>query len=264
MALLPILMTASVSTRGMQGACFSDQEREQMYINTLLYYVKNILTDKRQRIVFAENSGWDIKNIQNQLPEDILQQIEFLSIDPSEFDISKGKGFNEMLLIRHSINQSKFIQNAKAFFKVTGRYPIYNLKKFVKQASRAIYFDGVELFGDMKDHNLYDWLGLGWNGHSFECRLFGCTNNYYINEIAPNYVNCNDYNGNLMEDELFKIMKKTNRKVHLRFRQEPHLGGLEGSTSQAVSFSKNQDSFKGKIKRFIGNTVRVVLPWFWF
>lgn len=32
---LPLLMTASVSTRGMIGACFTDEEREKMYCETL-------------------------------------------------------------------------------------------------------------------------------------------------------------------------------------------------------------------------------------
>ena len=37
--MLPLLMTASVSTKGMKGACFSDTEREQMYLNALSFYI---------------------------------------------------------------------------------------------------------------------------------------------------------------------------------------------------------------------------------
>ena len=40
---LPILMTASVSTRGMIGADFSDAEREKMYLETLAYYIKEFI-----------------------------------------------------------------------------------------------------------------------------------------------------------------------------------------------------------------------------
>lgn len=32
----------------------------------------------------------------------------------------------------------------------------------------------------------------------------------------------------------------------------------------AISFSKEQDSFKGKIKRFVGNLIRYTMPWFKF
>ena len=42
MEFLPILMTASVSTHGMKGACFSDEERYAMYPSTLIRYISII------------------------------------------------------------------------------------------------------------------------------------------------------------------------------------------------------------------------------
>ena len=57
--LIPLLMTASVSTRGMKGACFSDEQREQMYLETLRYYLETLPED--QPIVFADNSGWGLE-----------------------------------------------------------------------------------------------------------------------------------------------------------------------------------------------------------
>lgn len=38
---IPLLMTASVSTRNMKGACFSDTEREKMYLETILFIHRN-------------------------------------------------------------------------------------------------------------------------------------------------------------------------------------------------------------------------------
>ena len=43
---LPLLLTASISARGMKGACFSDEEREAMYLAALKWYL--------------ENSGWNL------------------------------------------------------------------------------------------------------------------------------------------------------------------------------------------------------------
>jgi hypothetical protein len=40
---LPLLMTASVSTRGMVGACFTDEEREKMYRESLMIYEKMLI-----------------------------------------------------------------------------------------------------------------------------------------------------------------------------------------------------------------------------
>ena len=66
---LPVLMTASISTRGMKGACFTDMEREDMYAEALSYYIQHLLShDTSQRIVFAENSGWDLRSLKQKLP----------------------------------------------------------------------------------------------------------------------------------------------------------------------------------------------------
>ena len=56
--MLPILLTASVETRGMKGAKFSAREREKMYVDTLNYYISDLSKRKGDFIlVFAENSG---------------------------------------------------------------------------------------------------------------------------------------------------------------------------------------------------------------
>lgn len=209
---LPILMTASVSTRGMKGACFTDAEREDMYVGALAYYAASILPKySEQRLVFAENSGWDLDALALKLKEKLNgydeNRIEFIALQPEDFDISRGKGYNEMLLISKAAEQSKFISKSRGFFKVTGRYPVYNLDYFVSTASKRIYEKGYDMYCDIKDHKLYDWLRLGWNGHSFECRLFGITTAYWNKQFAKHYTDCNDYKGQLMEGVMFTTVK---------------------------------------------------------
>lgn len=270
---LPVLMTASISTRGMKGACFTDMEREDMYAEALSYYIQHLLShDTSQRIVFAENSGWDLRSLKQKLPTYDKSRIEFISLNPEYFDISKGKGYNELLLINKAIELSDFIQETGAFFKVTGRYPIFNLAYFIKKASDAILNRGIKLYADMKDHNLYEYLQLGWCGKSFECRLFGVDNEYYNMNIAPLFTKCNDYQpiihqggGKLLEAVLYDFVKANPSKdIILRFKREPHFGGIEGSDINAISFSKNQDSLKGNMKRAVGNCIRIFLPFFKF
>lgn len=71
MKYLPILMTASVSTRGMKGACFSDEERYGMYLGALRYYVDKFFIKPGAvndiKIVFADNSGWDLMSFRDDL-----------------------------------------------------------------------------------------------------------------------------------------------------------------------------------------------------
>ena len=262
---IPLLMTASVSTRGMIGACFSDEEREMMYISALSFYIDQLLSkNEKYSIVFADNSGWDLSRIIARLPVFDKKRIEFISLPPDAFDISKGKGYNELLLINKAIEKSELIKNSGCFFKVTGRYPIYNIRHFIEKADKFINRQDGDLYADIKDHKLYDWLHLGWNGHSYDCRLFGVKVDYYNKHIAPLYVKCNDYNGNLLEGVLFDFVKHNKGKMSLRFDIEPHFGGVEGSNIAAVSFSKDQDSLKGTIKRCVGDSIRLFMPWFKF
>ena len=95
---LPLLMTASVSTRGMVGACFTDEEREKMYRESLMIYEKMLIGGgETYKIVFVDNSGWDLSSIKSSVKEN--PSIEFLSLDSEDFDVTKGKGYNELLLI---------------------------------------------------------------------------------------------------------------------------------------------------------------------
>lgn len=67
-ASLPLLMTASVSTHGMQGACYTDSEREAQYIGALNFYISILLNrNPNQTIVFAENSDWDLGELKSKL-----------------------------------------------------------------------------------------------------------------------------------------------------------------------------------------------------
>ena len=149
---LPVLMTASVSTRGMKGACFSAEEREAMYIDTLGFYKQNILLkDNERRIVFAENSGWDLAKIKACVA-DCAAKVEFVSLPPDDFDISKGKGYNEVLMINAVLVKSAFIKESRAFMKVTGRYPVYNMDYFLKESEKFIFQNGGNLY-KFKKHN---------------------------------------------------------------------------------------------------------------
>lgn len=263
--LLPILMTASVSTRGMKGASYTDEEREKMYVDTLNYYLSQLI--EGEKIVFAENSGWSYESIKAKIECTDTDKVEFISLNPDMFDIAKGKGYNELLLINMAIEKSLSIQQSGAFFKVTGRYPIKNLQYFLKKASKMILQEGYEFYGDMKDHKLYEWLRTGWCGHSGEARLFGCNISYFREKLGCRYMELNDYEGRLVEGLLFDVMKSSlanGEKVSCRFNREPIFSGFEGSIVNAITFTKNQNSYKAKFKRFVGNAIRLFTPWFKF
>ena len=243
---IPLLMTASVSTRGMKGACFSDEQRERMYLETLRYYLETLPAD--QPIVFADNSGWDLSRFKRFLEgEGVVgegvgvvercseegnassaptptptpaptptptstptsqSRVEFLSIDPSICDQSRGKGYNEILMMNDVVARSELIRKAGAFMKVTGRYPIYNLPRFLKEAEAWIA-KGGKFYGDMKDHKVFDWLCKDtnrWNGHAAYTVLFATTVEFYKEKLAESYRDCNDYTNQWIEVVWYRIL----------------------------------------------------------
>lgn len=232
MEFLPILMTASVSTRGMKGACFSDEERYGMYLRALKFYVNKFFTGTGRgdnvKLVFADNSGWNLSSFRDELErvfgvEVINSHVEFIALPPELFDITKGKGYNELLMINMVVVRSDFIREAGAFFKVTGRYPIYNIGRFHKASLKA-FDSGYVFYCDIKSHNLYRRLGLNWNSHSFEARLWGSTVGFYADNISEKYKDCYDYDGRFVESVLYDhLVLKTNNFMNIS-----HLTTMEG------------------------------------
>lgn len=255
-------MTASVSTRGMAGARFTDSEREAMYIETLACYRRLLDRQPERRIVFAENSGWPLDKLKAVMAG-YDGRVEFLSFAPGEFDNSRGKGYNEVRLMNRAITGSRFIGEAGCFFKVTGRYPVYNIGYFLRQADRKLG-RGYRLYCDIKDHRLYDWLRTGWCGHSFDCRFFAMTVSEWDKAVMPDSEIIDDYKGPLLEEYLFDRLRHPGFKACRRFRREPVMGGTEGSVVDAASFSADHNSGKAKFKILSGNIIRTLTPWFWF
>lgn len=259
-------MTASVNTHGMSQARFSPEEREEMYINTLRFYGRELLDKGNYTLVFADNSGWDLSRIKAALPEKHLKKIEFLSLDPADFDISRGKGYNEVLLIKTAIEQSACLLHQQAFLKVTGRYPVFNIRYFLDYGSREILERGKELYIDIKDHSLYRKLGLNWSSQFADVRLFGVTNTFFLNYVFTEKYKLNDNEGKMFEGLMYNLIKPQmdNRQLVYRFNREPRFGGLEGSNIPAFSFAEDHNSFKSRIKRLTGNVLRTLAPDFLF
>ncbi len=270
---LPILLTASISTRGMVGADFSDTEREKMYLETLIQYIEEFSTnDSSRHIIFVENSGWDIEEFQGKIPFPLSgKSVEFISLDPKDFDVTRGKGYNELIMLNQVIERSAVVKEIGAFMKVTGRYPIYNLAYYLESADKFIG-NGGQFWGDIKDHKVYDFLfphnTAKWNGHAAYTVLFATTVDFYKKRLGPLYSECNDYIGRWVECVWYDALKGFRGKkgcgVSLRFRREPICGGLQGSGAQTIAFSKSNQSLKSRIMRFVGNCIRIFMPWFWF
>lgn len=262
-----LLLTATINPNGMKNAKFSPKEREKMYIDTLNYYIYEFakFPNESFSLVFLENSGWDSTTILNNLNKAPNVQIEYITLNSKEFNIEKGKSYNEMLLIDKGIEQSETIKKGKWFFKVTGRFPILNIYKLLKEVEKR-GGNNMQFYGDCKDHKVYDWLHLPINGHAGECRYYATSVDFYNKNFKGKYKDLCDYEGKLVENLFLQVIRenKHNKDVHYRFRTQAHLTGSGGhSLGKGLSFfySTNNDSVSQKCKRAIRQLLRWIIPW---
>lgn len=268
--MLPLLLTASIDTRGMKGAMFAAEERERMYVNTLNYYIDEF---ERQhipgKIVFAENSGWRKDSILQKLCRSKAVEIEYMALDTDDFIQEKGKSYNELLMMDRAIERSQFIREAGCFFKLTGRFPILNALALVDEAERwGKRHGGLKFYGDCKDHKIFDWLGVNINGHVGESRYYAVSVEFWEKHFQGHYVDMYDYDGRIVENLILEVIRKTKHEqgVHGRYRTQARFTGSGGhSLGSGSSFfhSTDNDSLAVKTKLGIRQLIRWTLPWLW-
>lgn len=103
MTKIAILLTGTVSP-SVKGGCFTSSERFMMYTQTLDYYTKTL--GKCYPIIFLENSNADLSEWRSRYKESLDLTVMQFRPDSEEyegFDTSKGKGYNEYLMIRKGI-----------------------------------------------------------------------------------------------------------------------------------------------------------------
>ena len=268
--MIPILLTASVDTRGMKGAKFAAEEREKMYVDTLNYYIADLGRRKQERftLVFAENSGWDKESVTGKLRTADNVRVEYEALDPQLFDQTKGKSYNEMLILDLVSAKNRSIQEAGGFFKLTGRFPILNLYSLMREVDSRFGGGTLRLYQDCKDHRVYEWLHLPINGHAAECRYYAVGMAFYDEFVRGRYKELNDFEGRSVEWFFLRLIREHKHEagVRGRFRTQAHLTGTGGHSlgkGAAFFYSTDNDSAVMRFKRGVRQLLRWVMPWWW-
>ncbi|MBR0037930.1 MAG: hypothetical protein IJP70_09875 [Bacteroidales bacterium] len=260
--MIPILLTATVNPNGMQGASFSVEERAQMYVEALRFYMGLSSFGKTFTLVFAENSG-SLEAVKKAFDE--RSGIEWLDVSGSEYDQTRGKGYNETIIIQKAIERSDYIRQSGCFFKVTGRLKVLNIEKLLKECAEP----GLRFKADCKDHRVYELLHMPINGHSGECRYWFATADFFRQTMWKYLDRLNDYGEKmfLAEDAMLAVCRETRGQNGCkdRFRTQARISGRGGhNLGKGLSFfySTDNDSFALKFKCFLRQLLRWFLP-FW-
>lgn len=131
-----ILLTACINPKGMSYTELVDvNERKRQYVRALFFYLETT----KEKIVFVENTGYDISaDFSSFIADD---RLEVLTFQGNDYDRSLGKGYGEALILKHAIENSKFVGECSRIVKITGRHLCLNINKVISrcQANDTVY-----------------------------------------------------------------------------------------------------------------------------
>lgn len=132
-----------------------------------------------KRIVFCENSGFDLSSIQELCqPNESRKEVEFLSFEGQNFPPGLGKGFGELANLAYVAAHSKLLQSSRYVFKVTGRLYVSNAEKMIQCIERQ---RTVDVFCSLVDNLTYS-----------DSRVFCCTKRFLKECLLPMQTVVND------------------------------------------------------------------------
>jgi hypothetical protein len=166
------------------------------------------------KIIFCENTFYQVDYMSWQIAaEKYGIELEILRFEGNKSCIEKqGKGYGEGEIIDYALRHSKWLNDQVAFYKLTGRIQVKNLKHIVKRHER----DDVLFIRAQRNKEIVD------------TRLFKCTVDFYTNYLHCAYTEVNDHSGDYLEKIFFKRLKKVNNISP--FRVFPRFSGVSGST----------------------------------
>lgn len=266
--MIPILLTATVNPQGMKGANFEVEERAQMYADAIGWYVS-----KNCKVIFAENSG-NIEAVRKLLKPEDAARVEWLDESHSGYDQSRGKGYNETILIHRAIETSPTLARAKCFFKITGRLRLLNVADMLAEVDDrqrkccSVGRMGLRFLADCKDHSLYELLSLPINGHAGECRYWFASTEFFETMMWPKLEMMNDYAEPpvLAEDAMLRVCRETRGQAgcYDRFRTQARISGRGGhnlGSGPSFFYSTDNDSFALRLKCGLRQLLRWAMPW---
>jgi len=159
---ITIILTATVNIdKNIECIYQTDSnDRLQLYINSIYQW----LTKTNFNIILVENSGYPFNEI-NNLKIQYINRFEVISFKENELKNTRylrnlsSKGAHEIFAINYAFNQSKLIHTSNFIIKITGRYFIPTLEKYLSK------------------YNLDDYDCLTQNDRD-RCEIIGC---HYVN-----------------------------------------------------------------------------------
>lgn len=218
-------MTASVDPRGCVASRFTPEFRERQYESALQFYLRVLQKNHSfafRKIVFVENSGWNLNRLMAVVPDAYKSCVEFLSIPIDDFIPARGKSYNEMLLINKACASSAFLGDpATRFVKVTGRYPILNILAMFRNIAQN---ESADCFFQL--HSTKPLVDT-------RCIMF--TKKVWMRCFEKQYLRADNKTGWHFENLVYDVVVRDRKQLNLCFFRLPFfITGLQGGARKVL------------------------------
>lgn len=138
---LPILLTSSIVAHDTGVALTDAQERTRLTLASVQEWLR---INPRHRIILCDGSGFDFSKL-------VIERFPHASIECLYFDndpvlVSKlGRGYGEGEIVRHALNNSRFIAQAGGFAKCTSKLWVENYPECLANWNGSLRLKGVFL-----------------------------------------------------------------------------------------------------------------------
>ncbi len=227
-----LLLTCCVDPKGMAYTVINDRNtRIKQYYEAFDFYLENT----SYKILIVENTLFDID--EKYLNND---RVEYLTFNGNDFNKELGKGYGEVLIIEHALNNSKFLKENKDSYiiKITGRLSALNINK---------------LIDSLPDNNKgYVSANITWD-RNFAYSHFFISNFKFLKYFVEKKDLINDSNGIYFENLLSHAIKEMNKNgfYFLPLLEPTRIKGVSGSTgNRYVDDFSILDLIIFKIKNF--------------
>ena len=217
----------------------SEIDRLDDYKKTFTRWCKNKFVE---RIIFIENSGYDLSFFQETSKKFPNKTIEIISSNLNNtFEKGLGKGYGEFLCLKEVFENSKIANNTDYYLKVTGRYYIENFDKIFQEFKKM----KSDIYVCIKNNLTYA-----------DSHVFGGSKFFFLKYVIPLASKINDSNGVFMEHCVAKAtLLGINDKLKFNhFSTYPDICGIIGTNNKKIKnnlIKKIKLFFFGKIKSYL-------------
>ena len=181
-----IILTCTINPGDMPNLVrINTETRLQDYKKSFNFWINNKDTNK---IIFIENSGYDLTFFKNLAKSNQGKEIEILSTNSNNFlDKKRGKGFGEHTCLKEVFDLSKISKKTDYFIGVTGRHCINNFNFILKD----IISNDTDIYDNLSDNLKFS-----------DTNIYGGSKKFFLDYLLKETKKTTDIKGYFFENQV--------------------------------------------------------------